>query len=71
MWRLSHLQQTCSYGRPLSQGRVHYIDHQVVKRQGKREIDFVYDDITVVLGEIEIMFCKIYFEIFPRRTRSE
>ena len=33
------------------------------------EIDFVYDDITVVLGEIEIMFCKIYFEIFPRRTR--
>ena len=34
------------------------------------EIDFVYDDITVVLGEIEIMFCKIYFEIFPRRTRS-
>ena len=47
------------------------MDHQVVKRQGKREIDFVYDDITVVLGEIEIMFCKIYFEIFPRRTRSE
>ena len=33
------------------------------------EIDFVYDDITVVLGEIEIMFFKIYFEIFPRRTR--
>ena len=34
------------------------------------EIDFVYDDIAVVLGEIEIMFCKIYFEIFPRRTQS-
>ena len=85
MWRLSHLQQTCSYGRPLSQGRVHYMDHQVVKRpwtfseanimnpslresESNGEIDFVYDDITVVLGEIEIMFCKIYFEIFPRRT---
>ena len=33
------------------------------------EIQDVYDDITVVLGETELIFLKIIFEIFPRRSR--
>ena len=35
------------------------------------EIDYVYDDITVVLGEIAVIFCEIFIlhEMFPRRSR--